>query len=790
MYWDKQKCKMTGFIVVVAMLLLICPINATTAYAAGIQSKEGQDVSEYEKLYETEEAIYYFREDRDIIAVYDKAADYLWKTGLDIASSRDIQSAALTAEGEELRRLTEKPVEANMNENYTNMANSLITVEYVTGTNVEMTRRTSSAAENNTSTLSRVSEDTYLFDIDFQEIDLQMKVYIHFEEKGIKFEIPFEELSGEGMAGLLSVYITPFLGASGGRELYYNPDSGFFDISVAKEAPEGYAFVPDGSGALIPFRDNAVSFFEYVGDVYGKDVAQNQYYYEVANDAVPIKEPLAPVFGVAYTTYETAFVAYAESGDEYMQILCVPEENLTNYTWTCAKFDYNHVYHQVYNKAGDGYFKVMETPNMFDVAISYQFLQGDGSDGRPAASYVGMANVYRESLLESGALNKLNDMTTDIPIRLDFMMSDAKKGIIGSNRVVVTTTDDVDDIIGDVMAKGITNINGGLYGWQKKGSTLTRPDAFKFAGAVGSKADFKKLMKKYSEIGIDLSFAVDYVTINKSMLNYYNNATRHVNSWYVNIDKSSILADNVPVAEFGYARPQKAASWLADQLDKMQDITGSATVGGIGSVLSSDYTTKEGFSVSDSIALYQKTLQEVSADYLINIETPGSYLWGETDRFLQMPVGHSQYVFEEESVPFFQMVLNGAMEIYAPYTNFSLYTQSDILNLIDYNMYPSFILTKEPSYLLASTNSADLYSTEYTLYAETIQNVYRQINAVLSQVSGYEWCDRTFIDEGVVVNTYRNGDDQVKVVINYSSHQVTYESVVIEPEQAKVIGGR
>lgn len=790
MYWDRKWFRRMCFFATSAFTAAILPLSAGKVYAAEKQSAAQQELSGYEKLLETGKAVYYFRDDRDIIAVYDKEAGYLWKTGLDIESAKDIQSAVLSVEGEELARLTEKPIEANMNESFTNMANSLVTVEYASGPNVEMTRRISSASKGAVSELSQVSEDTFLLDIDFHEINLQMKVYISFGEKEITYEIPFEELSGEGLKQMLSVYLTPFLGASGGRELYYNADSGIFDISVPKEAPEGYAFVPDGSGALIPFRDNAVKFVEYIGDVYGADAAQKPYYYEAADDSVSVKEPFAPVFGVAYTTFETAFVAYAESGDAYMQILCVPEENLTNYTWTCGKFDYNHVYHQVYNKAGDGYFRMMDEPNEFDIAITYQFLQGDGRDSSPAATYAGMAQAYRESLLERGVLEPLEEAAPDIPIRLDFIMSDVKKGMIGTKRVVVTTVDDVDAVLEDVMANGIVNINTGLYGWQKKGSCLSKPNMFQFSRAVGDKKAFQNLIGKYHDVGVDVSLAVDYVCVNRSMLNYYNTAVRHVNSWYCNVDKSDILPGNVPVSEFGYARPVKAAQWLREQADRMREFGSSATVAGIGSVLTSDYTQKERFSVDDAIILYKETLEAVSEGCTINIEMPGSYLWGQTDRFLQMPVGSTQYVFEEESVPFFQMVLYGTMEVYAPYTNFSLYTQKDILNLIDYNMYPSFILSQEPSHLLEGTNSADLYSTEYGLYQNTIQNVYGQMNEVLSQAAGYEWCDRRTVQEDVVVNLYRKGDDVMEIVVNYSTDQVRYRGTTIEPERAAVIRGR
>ena len=71
----------------------------------------------------------------------------------------------------------------------------------------------------------------------------------------------------------------------------------------------------------------------------------------------------------------------------------------------------------------------------------------------------------------------------------------------------------------------------------------------------------------------------------------------------------------------------------------------------------------------------------------------------------------SQYLIQTDTVPFLQIVLSGSMEVYATYANFSFYTETDILRMIDYNVYPSFILTHDPSYELISTNSSNFYST-------------------------------------------------------------------------------
>lgn len=748
-----------------------------------------QSVDEYEKLYETDSAIYYFRDDRDIIAVYDKEMGYLWKTGIDSASEKEMKRVARDAETEEDFELLENtPVEDNMNQIFTDMANALITVEYRDPNSVESIKKISSCSEDAKSTLSKISDNEYCLDVDLKEIDLELKVYITFGEKEISYNIKYEDMKGDGLYSINNLYLTPFLGSSGGKTLSYNRDTGEYDILKDKDAPSGYAFVPDGSGALIRFRDNNMSFQEYVGDVYGKDASQGEYYYEYLTDAIPLKDPVMPVFGVAYGDDQVAFVAYADEGAEFMNVVCTPEENVTYYTWTAARFVYNLKYHQVYNKAGAGYFAIMEEPNKFDISMTYEFLSGDGSGSTPAANYVGMALAYREHLLENGTLAIKENASSEIPLRLDFIMADAKSSIVGTETVITTTAEDVEEILSDVTEKGVTNINTGLYGWQKKGITFAKPYTQKFSSAIGKKGDFKDLIADFSEQGIDVSLAQDYVTINKDMLSYYNTAVRHVNSWYAFIDKGALLPENAPLDRFGFARPEKSADWLLKQYDKQSDYASSMTIEGIGSVLTGDYSNEdEIFYATDAVNLYRETMEQLAADMTINMENPGVYMWQYTDRYLQAPVGHSQYVFETDAVPFLQMVLNGTMEVYAPYANFSFYTQSDILKMIDYNLSPSFILSKEPSYLLADTVSSDLYSTEYTLYEELIQELYSQINGILSQVSTFAWVNRTVYEDGVIINTYEKDGQTKEIVINYTSDAVTYNGTEVPALTAQVI---
>ena len=129
------------------------------------------------------------------------------------------------------------------------------------------------------------------------------------------------------------------------------------------------------------------------------------------------------------------------------------------------------------------------------------------------------------------------------------------------------------------------------------------------------------------------------------------------------------------------------------------------------------------------------------------------------------------------------------MEVYAPYSNFSFYSQKDMLKMIDYNLSPSFVLTQEPSYLLAATASSDYYSTEFGQYEEIVKNIYATVNEPLSQVIGYNWDSRTVVEDGVIANQYSKDGDIKTILINYTDDEVAVGENKVAAQSAQVIEG-
>jgi len=734
------------------------------------------DLSEYKFLEENESLAFYYRDDRDIIAVYDKRNGYTWKSGLDIEYSKNIKNACDDAYDDETLTESERleicvPIEDRLNTTFTGIANSLVTLEYFDAT-LKVKRISSASYSGAESKLTKLADGRYMLDINFNSIYVKFKAYIEFTELGFDIEIPDDSITGRGVDQIASIMLNPFMGASGGQETHWTVDQEKYRTDIPKEMIDGYVLVPDGSGALIRFNDYAESLEEYDGDVYGVDQAQTTFDYNDGDFYVPFKQPTMPLYGISHGYRQAAFLGYATSGDEYMEIIVSPEENMTFYTWAYPKFVYNKLYYQVYNQQGAGYFSVFEERNHFDIEMNYEFLSNGSEDGYPA-DYVGMAKLYKDHLEEEGILK--DESQEELPIRVDFIMSDSKEGIFGYSNVYMTDTDDVDNIITSIKDDGVDNISVGLMGWQSGGVTMQDPYKANFTRRIGSRNDFLDLFEKHSDV--DMSFYEEYVDIHEDQVSIRTNAAKHVNKRYIEYYKSW-----VKITDFAFASPVKSVEWMEKQLSKLSKFDlSSFTYDGVSDILISDY--KQGLTVTDSMELYQEYF--ASVEHEINLVSPNQYLWEYTDRFLQAPMFSTSHLIETDTVPFLQLVITGSMDVFAPYSNFSFNKQSDVLRMIDYNVAPSFLLTEESAHKMAATNSGEYYSTAYNNYEDIIERVYTDVSKALNQVRDTEWIDREVISAGIVLNTYENG---IVIVINYTENVFTYQGETIQAESYKVYG--
>ena len=124
------------------------------------------------------------------------------------------------------------------------------------------------------------------------------------------------------------------------------------------------------------------------------------------------------------------------------------------------------------------------------------------------------------------------------------------------------------------------------------------------------------------------------------------------------------------------------------------------------------------------------------------------------------------------------------MDMYSPYLNFVSDETTSLLRLVEYGVFPSYVLTGGSAYDLKSTNSSNIYISEYDVLSRRISDYYDFINEGLTATTGNEMIDHTFLSEGVVLVEYNDG---TQIIINYNNTDVTVGELIIPASGYEVI---
>ena len=126
-----------------------------------------------------------------------------------------------------------------------------------------------------------------------------------------------------------------------------------------------------------------------------------------------------------------------------------------------------------------------ENKNNFDITIQYHLLDNEDAD------YVGMAKVYREYLEDKGAIE---NQEITYKMRLDFLGTDVKDGLLFRQNVTMTTFEQAVNILNGLREQGVDNTMSVFQGWQKNGSYASLPHKnFKVQNSLGDINQLKTL---------------------------------------------------------------------------------------------------------------------------------------------------------------------------------------------------------------------------------------------------------------------------------------------------------
>ena len=558
-------------------------------------------------------------------------------------------------------------------------------------------------------------------------------------------------------------------------------------MGAGSYANTGYTFIPDGSGAIFRFEHLKGSPYNVAGKIYGQDYA----YHEIAGAHMEVMR--LPVYGIVenYTRTDTVtteelvaeesvdeetgeiipaqyvttsesvpykedkgFVAIITEGDALAELTSEHGGTLHRYNTVYATF--NPRPSDTYNLAdsisiGSNATWTVESARKYvgSYRIKYIMLGDDelakGTDYYEA-SYVGMANAYRDHLENAGVLSKLENVKEDMPLYIESFGSVRTEERILTFPVMVdlplTTFEDIQTMHEELAAEGVSNINfklsgfaNGGFGWQ------TVPYKLKWMKVLGGSKGFESLLDyaRSNDVGIypDFDFAYRDMSEFGDGFNMKKHAVRTIDDRYTrkrvydsamqSFDYTFLLCISPSAFDYLYTKFETYYS--------KHDPVGIA-VSSLGTDLNSDFNKRNPHNREDSRELTVDVLSKIKEDNKsVMIDGGNAYAIQYADHILNTSLDSSRYNNSSNSVPFLGMVLHG----YKNFTGTPINMEGDI----DYAVLKTIENGASLFFTLSYQNTAELkewfmfnqyYSVRYDIWFNDVVEKYNYVNDILKGV--------------------------------------------------------
>ncbi|MDA0871938.1 MAG: DUF5696 domain-containing protein [Firmicutes bacterium] len=566
--------------------------------------------------------------------------------------------------------------------------------------------------------------------VDAKAIDSSLEVHLSLNERGLEVYIPADKLIESGdIYGLTSISVFPYFG------------------SVRENLAPGYMLIPDQVGGLIRFEKPIEATIRAL--FYGGDQGLND------NTRAYLS---LPVVGMIHDVNQQGFYVSIDEGAELSELEAVFWSSRTRYYRTQLNFQLRPIYKAIINAAGDGRDQIPDALTNKDYRATYTLLGDD-------ANYVGIANHYQTYLLNEGELVKQE--VSQIPYLLQFLMGDQTPSFLGTTYLEMTSAQDAEDILNVLLSRGVTPSVIGLLGWSRDGAIDQAPYRLRDIHQLEDLEAFIKsqnmdilrhqeyvMSSELSErIGFNRDVALNYSRLKMTTMQQSLNA-QSIDQYFVYPDRSLALSN--------------------------QDDLKSAYLTSIGRMLNSYYD--QGFyDRIDTRVIYDELLS--SYDMLM-LSQPSLYALKYANYYTHMPIIHSQYYFYTDTVPFVPIVLSGILPIFSSELNFNAIGDVLKLQMLDYGMYPNFIVTEQPTQTMRFTRSNIFFTTHIDVFEDEIVSTYNQFKRIYDEIGFQKVIQRDVLDLGIVLVTY---EDQTQVLINYTNDTYMMGSYMIDALSAEVI---
>lgn len=619
-----------------------------------------------------------------------------------------------------------------------------------------------------TLTFSKSMISSYDGDIYLQKLDNGLRVVYDFMSSSIAVPVDYT-LEGDHF----SITVDPTQIADDGENIVTAVAVAPFICGVQNDAEDSWIFIPDGTGAIIePDTLSAigdVNASDHLVPFYGSDLTVQKYY----NSSVT-QQLTMPVIGV-------------KKGDKALLSIIDEGAEASSLAWRVGStsLGYSTAY-SVFRIRGfslvtppRGYPTTAAYIRVFEDYIStkkqktdYYALNGDD------ASLVGMANTYRDYLVENAGFKKSDIAQKAVALKYiggviqpDFFLGlpTTKLFPLTTMTQAQTMTEAFAETLGsdfyiDLVGFGTSGIDIGKHG-----------GGYTVAKGMDGTDGLVRFSDAMAEMGLDWYMDFDLISFKKSANGYSttNNGVRWMDgqtAYFTGFESVKLSRDE---SERFYILARKDLVGAADKLiNKAAELKlKGISLGSVSNTVYSDFDTPDTVMCAGMQKDVATILDNVdAAGYAHLANAANDYAVAGSDAVIDAPLYSSNYDIADKDVPFYQMVYRGYVPMNSVSINLCADESDALLRCVSAGIAPSYTLTYNYDNELITNEQTMIFGSSYEGNKEKIESAHSDIKDYLKSIDGATVAGYDVISGDVRATRFSNG---VYVVVNYGDTAVS-----------------
>lgn len=597
--------------------------------------------------------------------------------------------------------------------------------------------------------------DGLLIKYDFKKPkeDFEIPVKFVLTDEGLEASIIYDNVVERGLAQILKITFLPYMNS-------------------ALNSDEGYMFIPDGCGAIVPFKGKSSDDTNYASSVYGRDPILSVSMLSNFSQNIYL-----PVFGVEKSN--SSVLAIIKSGEALATLNAYQIKGDSRYANIYPVFIYRTRDEVKLSDAWNGQsFKqsAVLPSQIHEATVLYKCLaKGSG--------YNGMATEYGKYLKKLGVGTEVK---ADASLYIDVLGSVKKtKSVMGFPKKVTepfTTFKQTEEILEYLSKSNVDSLNVRVLGGMNGGMDDAAVTSPTYESKLGGKSGWEKLMKKAESLNAGLYMNAEFVNIHKSRSGWptYKIGAQNVYRMAAeigNFELSTTLPKKDATAHSYYLMAPEYIKKEVNEFLKNYSVSknGMFSYGSLGNTVYSDFANKRFTDRSSTQDVITEALGKLTKDGKTLLDGGNSYALPYASAIIAAPMYDTGYAFSKYDVPFYQISLHGLVEYTCPASN--LDTEPDkILKMLETGSLPYFIVSNDEVFDLEGTFENWIYSGTWKNVKDSIVDEFETVSKAFKGINNLPITSHRVVDDNVRITVY---GDKTAIIVNYgdSEAQIAGQSV-------------